>query len=181
MGLPPDRVRLSFCHTESLERAMASGRYTDWDLVIAVAEAGSIADVCRQVGLKPVGGNYRTIRGRIEGLGLSIAHFQGQGWRKGSHEPTTPPPPLKDVLVDGRYRQSNGLKRRLLREGVFSASCSICSREEWNEQTIPLELDHINGRYDDNRIENLRLVCPNCHAQTDTYRGRNIGRRTVAG
>jgi len=77
--------------------------------------------------------------------------------------------------VVGRRVQSNNLKERLIREGLKKRICELCERKDWNGRPIPLELDHVNGRRDDNRLENLRIVCPNCHAQTSTYRGRNIG------
>jgi 5-methylcytosine-specific restriction endonuclease McrA len=64
----------------------------------------------------------------------------------------------------------------LIDEGVLFPECAICQRCEWNGLPIALELDHVNGDRTDNRLANLRLLCPNCHAQTDTYRGRNIGR-----
>lgn len=73
------------------------------------------------------------------------------------------------------------LKRRLLEEGVKTARCEGCGGDEWRGAPIPLELDHINGDRRDHRLENLRLLCPNCHAQTPTYRGRNIGRYPAAG
>jgi hypothetical protein len=83
--------------------------------------------------------------------------------------------PLEKVLVAGRRIQSNRLKERLIREGLKRRRCELCERQDWNGRPIPLELDPVNGRRDDNRLENLRIVCPNCHAQTSTYRGRNIG------
>lgn len=71
--------------------------------------------------------------------------------------------------------RTNALKWRLIREGIKRRRCESCGRNEWSGRPIPLELDHINGRREDNRLDNLRVLCPNCHAQTDTYRGRNIG------
>ena len=67
------------------------------------------------------------------------------------------------------------LRQRLIKEGLKLHQCESCLCETWMGQPIPLELDHINGDRWDSRLENLRLLCPNCHAQTDTYRGRNIG------
>ena len=76
-----------------------------------------------------------------------------------------------------RDQVSNALmKAALLREEVKAHRCEHCGLEEWLGQPIPLELDHADGDRRNNRLENLRLLCPNCHALTDTYRGRNIGR-----
>jgi 5-methylcytosine-specific restriction endonuclease McrA len=79
------------------------------------------------------------------------------------------------VLVDGQLVSTAPLKARLIREGLKEHRCELCLREAWNGRPIPLELDHINGKRTDNRLANLRILCPNCHAQTDTYRGKNIG------
>jgi hypothetical protein len=111
----------------------------------------------------------------LERLGVDTSHFVGQGWRKGITSPVVAARPLEEVLVVGRRVQSNNLKERLIREGLKKRICELCERKDWNGRPIPLELDHVNGRRDDNRLENLRIVCPNCHAQTSTYRGRNIG------
>ncbi len=72
--------------------------------------------------------------------------------------------------------KSANLRKRLIAEGLKEARCEICKLDEWLGRPIPLQLDHINGDRTDNRLENLRLLCPNCHAQTDTYCGKNIGR-----
>ena len=79
-------------------------------------------------------------------------------------------------ILDGKHPQysTRNLKERLIKEGILTKICSECGiTDEWNNKPITLQLDHINGVRDDHRLENLRLLCPNCHSQTDTYCGRN--------
>ena len=82
---------------------------------------------------------------------------------------------LEEILIeDSCYADMKSLLRRLKRERGWEHKCSVCSLTEWNNQPIPLEIDHINGVHSDNRIENIRAICPNCHAQTDNYKGKNM-------
>ena len=82
--------------------------------------------------------------------------------------------PLKKVLVKNSNYSRQSLKKRLLRNGILKNECSICKlSEEWNDKKINMVLDHINGIHNDNRIENLRMVCPNCDSQLDTFCGKN--------
>lgn len=83
--------------------------------------------------------------------------------------------PIELILVEGSTFQSNQLRIRLLKENIMRPICSSCNLKTWIGQPIPLELDHINGVNDDNRLVNLRLLCPNCHALTNNYRGKNWG------
>ena len=83
---------------------------------------------------------------------------------------------LEELLVSPSDKQSNKLRRRLLHDGVKPPVCEQCSLEHWNGLPIPLELEHCDGDKRNNTIQNLRMLCPNCHAQTNTYRGLNIGR-----
>jgi hypothetical protein len=117
------------------------------------------------------------LKKRIESIGIDTSHFIGQGWRVGYRTPSVPAKPLDEVLVEGRFTQSSDLRSRIVSAGLKKPQCEECRRRTWNGKAIPLELDHVNGRRDDNRFHNLRLLCPNCHAQTPTYRGRNIGLR----
>lgn len=146
---------------------MSSKRYTVDDLKSAVATSGSIRQVLLKLGLVPLGGSYTTIKRAIKKYNLDTSHFHGQLWHKGKK--LLPKRPLSDYLVLGVLSKSHSLRLRLLREKVFDHLCNMCHNFEWNGKPIPLELDHINGDNQDNRLENLRLLCPNCHAQTTTY------------
>lgn len=150
-------------------------------LAAAVAVADGWTDAARLLGLAVPSGATRVKR-LAQIAHLDTSHFLGQGWNRGPGRlGGTPAAPLDAVLVRGRLVSTTNLRLRLLREGVLEPRCACCGLDSWQKQPIPLELDHINGDRTDNRLENLRLLCPNCHAQTATYRGRNIGGpRTVA-
>lgn len=167
------RLQLSMAH---FQKRRLPVRYTDEQLTVAVVESQSIAEVLRKLGVEAAGNYHRSIKNSIIRLGLDTSHFTGRAWRRGSSNPVVPARPLEEILVDGIQLQGSKLKRRLIDEGLKEAACEVCHRSTWEGFPIPLEVDHINGRQDDNRIENIRLICPNCHALTPTYRGRNIGR-----
>lgn len=139
----------------------------------AISKSYSIASVCRFLGLKPTGGNYRIVHKAIEQYSFDVSHFTGQGWNVGLKFHPKKTADLKDVLVKDSYYQSYKLKRRLIKEGIKERRCECCGLEKWQGKDIPLELHHVNGDNKDHRIENLMLLCPNCHALTDNYRGLN--------
>lgn len=152
---------------------------TDGEIASAAATARSFAQALQILGASG-GGGRRLLRRRIGSLGLDISHFEGQAWRRGDTRPSVPAVPLDQVLVDGRLTNTSRLKRRLLETGLKSPRCERCGLDRWNGRPIPLELDHVDGRRENNELPNLQLLCPNCHAQTPTYRGRNIGSRGYA-
>lgn len=158
----------------SIRRGRTIRACLDQEVIDAVRASRSLAQVLARLGIKP-GGNQGRVKTRIRDLRLNTSHFIGQGWRAGSREPVVPPRPLETVLVVARPTQTSDLRRRLIREGLKEPRCEICGQDTWYGHPIPLELDHVNGNRDDNRLTNLRMLCPNCHAQTPTFRGRNIG------
>ena len=81
---------------------------------------------------------------------------------------------MKEILKEDSIYQSYKLAKRLIKEGIKEYKCECCNLSKWQNKPIPLELHHINGIHSDNRLENLQLLCPNCHALTDSYRGKNI-------
>lgn len=83
--------------------------------------------------------------------------------------------PIGELFVNPSNRQSNKIRRRLLYENLKEYRCERCKLTEWNGDPIPLELSHVDGNKFNNLLSNLELICPNCHAQTESYRGKNIG------
>jgi hypothetical protein len=166
-------LSLDTSHIE--RRARSTLLASDDEICQAVEGSRSFAQVLARLGHAPDRHVQAELIQRAKALDLDTSHFLGQSWRRGSRRPVVSAVPLDEVLVEGRFTQTAKLKRRLLAEGMKRARCEVCGGRRWNGAPIPLELDHINGKRDDNRLGNLRLLCPNCHAQTSTYRGRNIG------
>lgn len=142
-------------------------KYTKEIMEKACLNAKSIAQVCRNLGLKPIGGNYRTVKNNIEKFGIDISHFTGLRWSKGlKSSEETARIPLKSILQKDVNYSSSRLRERLISSGLKQPVCEVCGYTE------NLELHHINSDHFDNRLENLQILCPNCHAKTDNYRVR---------
>lgn len=151
--------------------------WTDEQLKEAVAVSKSYRNVLILLGLIPAGGNYEHVKHRVHDLALDTSHFTGMGWNKGLVFRPVAPVPLETLLVKGGRVQSYKLKRKLFEAGIKTPQCELCGwGQVASDGRIPVELDHINGDHYDNRLGNLRILCPNCHSLQSTHRGKNIGR-----
>lgn len=142
----------------------------------AVSDSRSFSEALRKLGRRAAGGNHRTLRRHLAEWGISTAHFDpNAGRRRGSERRVTP---LSEILVEGSSFSRGHLKERLYAAGLKTPRCELCGQgPEWRGRRMALVLDHVNGVPDDNRIENLRIVCPNCAATLDTHCGRNTSFR----
>lgn len=145
-------------------------KYTEEELRKAVKTSLSMRQTLMKLGVAAYGGNYDVLKKAIKHFRLNTSHFTGQAWNKGKSSPKRK---TKEYLSNKYPITSHKLRLRLLKEGVFKHQCSHCNRSKWMNMPIPLELDHIDGNNKDNSLDNLRLLCPNCHALTPTYRGKN--------
>lgn len=154
---------------------MKKRSWTIIQLKEAVVGSYSIRQVLKKIGLKEAGGNYDQIKKYIREANLDVSHFHGKAWNRGLTGIGRPRFSLKEILVKGGDFQSFKLKKRLFQEGLKPEYCEECG---WCQRTIdgylPLELDHINGDHHDNRLKNLRILCPNCHSLKSTHRGRKL-------
>lgn len=126
------------------------------------------ADFCRALGYSPIGGYYKMVDKIIKDNNLDTSHFIIKPWNKGKKYKIGRYS-LEEILIENstRSNNTNSLKRRLINAGLKEPKCELCG------YTDAIELHHINGDHFDNRIENLQILCPNCHAKTDTFRGKN--------
>jgi hypothetical protein len=153
-------------------------RWTREVLQTAVSASTNTCQVLRHLGLEVVGGHHTHISRRIRAYGIDTSHFQ-VSTRRGeeARRPRTPERLLvEQPVAHARRIQSDRLKWAMTALGV-PERCSLCGMAAvWRGHPLPLEVDHIDGDWRDNRIENLRFLCPNCHSTTDNYRGHGKGR-----
>lgn len=151
---------------------MSKYKYTIEELSNAIKNSLSIAETCRKLNIRPCGGNYKTLNYLIKENNIDISHFTGKAWNVGiRYRIIKPKIELSEILVENSsFRSSNGLRKRLISEGYKEYKCECCGNTKWMGNPIKLELHHINGINTDNRIENLQILCPNCHSMTDTFR-----------
>ncbi len=149
-------------------------KWTEEQFRIAVASSESIAQVVRALGLAVAGGSYETVKRYITVWELDVSHFTGQAWlgtrpwAAGPNQRYT----LETIFCERSTYPTSQLLKIILRERYRERRCEGCGLTEWLGQSIAIEVDHVNGVNNDHRLANLRLLCPNCHALTPTWRGR---------
>lgn len=145
-------------------------KYTKENLQDVANKCTSFRQMLKEFGLKETGGNYSGMQKRCEKLDVDTSHFTGQGWNKLGH-----PNFGNNIDLSKRFikheKRINAAKTKdiLLNHKLKEYKCEICGLSVWNDKPITLQLHHINGDGTDDRIDNLQLLCPNCHSQTDSY------------
>lgn len=145
-------------------------KYSKENLESLCRTSFSYREVLILLNLIPRGGNYRTLKKYISLYNIETSHFKKPGYNL---KPNNRKYTLEEILKSNSHYSSNKLKKRLIKEGYFDAKCYNCNLSHWLNKPIILELEHIDGDNTNNTIENLTLLCPNCHSQTKTWRGRN--------
>jgi 5-methylcytosine-specific restriction endonuclease McrA len=154
-------------------------------LAALATDSFSIAEVLAKLSLPTKGRAFFEMKRRLDELAIDVSHFRGQGWAFGHTRETHPAIgkvarrlmiPDEKVRSEWSTAPRPSLVKRLLAKG-WDYRCAICGIDEWCGKRLVLHLDHITGINNDNRVENLRLLCPNCHSQTPTYCNRARERR----
>jgi len=157
---------------------MKRTKYTIEQLEPIVKQSISIRQVLIKLGLKECGGNYVHIKQVIEKLGIDKSHFLGQGFAKGKapHNKRNKDEFIEEILVSHTPINVKGsdIKPKLIKFKLKEDICEHCGQTAiWQNQPLSLQLHHKNGNNKDNRLENLEILCPNCHSQTGTYGNKN--------
>ena len=142
------------------------------ELTDMIINSYSYSEVMRKLGYKYYsGGNsYGVLKQRIEEENIDVSHFKKNGRVFEGHKRVTNE---EAFTVNSKFCRCH-LKTRIIRENLLDYICDECGNTgDWNNKKLVLELDHINGIGDDNRLKNLRFLCPNCHSQTKTFSGKN--------
>lgn len=157
-----------------IEREKAKQEY-EQIVVDLISKCKNINEVCKNLGIRATNTNYFRINKIIEKYNIDTSHFCIDNTERKVGRKYT----AEDIFKENSDYQKSKLKKKLVEYGYREWKCERCGRSEWEEEKIPLEVHHINGVNNDNRLENLQLLCPNCHAITDNYCGKNIKKENL--
>jgi len=143
-----------------------SERISEIDFIRVCKNANSMAQASADLRL-----HFNSFKKRAQELGVYNTNKAGKGIRKKNNGNKIP---LQEIL-DGKHSSysTSKLRVRLIKDGIKKHCCEVCGIEKWLNQPISLELDHIDGNRTNHVLSNLRIICPNCHSQTTTYRSKN--------
>lgn len=148
-------------------------KLSDEQFVELLKKSSTISEVLFKLGYVVKGNSwgYSQVKRRMDDLGLDYSVFKGKSVAMKTNKLNTVR--KEDILKENCKHQRTVLRRYVIKNNLIPYKCAICGCTEWQGRTLSLELDHINGINNDNRLENLRFLCPNCHSQTSTYGSRN--------
>mgnify|MGYP006157678495 FL=1 len=143
-------------------------KHSDEEIIEICSDAKTMSKAAADLGM-----HFNTFKKHATRLGVYNPNRAGKGINKkhnGSKIELT-------SILEGNHPsyQTNKLRIRLIKEGIKSHECECCGVTKWLDNPISLELDHIDGNRNNHKLSNLRILCPNCHSQTSTYRGKNVG------
>jgi 5-methylcytosine-specific restriction endonuclease McrA len=145
-------------------------QYNTEELENLLRQSNSMWDFCRKIGYtNKSGSTYYNIRKHLSRRGINLDQYSFIRINKGKTKRKSD----TEVFCENSGHRNTDIKKRIISKKLLDLKCSECGIVEWNNKPISLQLDHINGINDDNRIENLRFLCPNCHSQTDTWGTKN--------
>lgn len=146
---------------------------TDEQFANTIKNSTNISEVLFKLGYSVAGNSwgFAQVRKRMADLNLDQSMFKGKSAMAAKLQSIKLS--AKDLLKPNCKHNRNITRRYIISNELLPYKCAICGLSEWNGKTLSLELDHINGINNDNRLENLRFLCPNCHSQTTTYGSRN--------
>ena len=144
-----------------------SMKVTNEEIIRACEEEPTMARAASRLKI-----HFNTLKRRALDLGVYVPNQSGKGISKKHNGNKIP----LEEIIEGKhpYYQTNKLRKRLISEGIKTPQCEVCGIEEWLGKKLSFELDHIDGDRTNHILSNIRIICPNCHSQTHTYRGKNI-------
>lgn len=170
------KYNLEFTYNSNYgQNRILKNKYKENELKEVVKNSHTYKECFDKLGIRSAGSNYKHLKRYIKKYGINTSHFD-QYYNYGNRDSKFKIN-LYELLTEKSTYSRTSLKKRLYDEGLLERKCCLCEQDEnWNGMKISLILDHINGVHDDNRLENLRIVCPNCNAGLETFAGRNTSR-----
>lgn len=160
------------------------------ELKEVASKSNHLRDIFNYFGLRYGGSSSNLMKRRLFEENIDVSHIPETDWTKREYKKVENDQrknpkkrrPLEEIMTENSDYNSTDLKKRLLNDGILENCCAVCGLgPEWNGEELILEIDHINGIHRDNRLENLRIICPNCHSQGPTHAGRNLAHNKQEG